>query len=231
MNYLELCQTTQLLLRGTNSKLSQPMSSLVGLEGLELEIASWIPLAWKRIQTSHPEFRFRQRRATLGLNADQRVVDVPNLVMDLDSVRPMAAGDCSPYILVELDGPGDQTPVYYSAYEHFAYSTIDRGNVATGRPLHFTMQPDGQMRLEPTPDAAYTLRFDYIAKPQELVDADDIPSMPERHHETIVWWAIRNYYCTTRAKAGDLRAESDRMLKAQMRELRNDQLPDLVVSS
>lgn len=231
MNYLELCQTTRMLLRGSNDKVSTQLTSLAGLEGLDYEIKSWIPMAWTAIQNDKEGWRFMRRSSSLVLNAGVREVDIKALITDLQRVVPMEAGDCSPYILVQLDSAGDQTQVYFTPYEEFRYSWIDRGNVAAGRPLRFTITPSGSIMLDPTPDAAYQLSFDYRIKPVTLVDEEQVPGMPAEYHEAIVWWAIRHYYCTTRTKLGELRQSAETEKARMMQKLYNEQLPTAYTTS
>lgn len=56
----------------------------------------------------------------------------------------------------------------------------------TGAPREWTVAPTGEVVLWPMPDAAYTIRGEHQVAPQTLLADDDVPEMPEKHHD-LIW--------------------------------------------
>lgn len=106
--------------------------------------------------------------------------------------------------------------VYEVPWDQFR-GYLDRSDVQSGRPLYYTMTPDNEMRVYPTPDQGYTVRFDYLYKPKIYTTADDALNLedyptvdnggntiagrglPPEHHELVAWYAVR-YWAETRGK-------------------------------
>ena len=61
-------------------------------------------------------------------------------------------------------------------------STIGVGGV----PIYVFRTPDNNYGLYPYPDKAYQLKYEYFARPTTLVNATDIPTIPEQFRQTIV---------------------------------------------
>ena len=58
----------------------------------------------------------------------------------------------------------------------------------------FTIKPDNTIVLEPPPDDAYTLTYDYLVEPTKMSAKTDESTIPERYHRVAiarakVWWA------------------------------------------
>ncbi|MCJ8335447.1 MAG: hypothetical protein MJH10_14570 [Epibacterium sp.] len=70
-------------------------------------------------------------------------------------------------------------------------STI--GIYTQGTPLHVGERPDEALVLDPIPDAAYSIIYEYYRAPQVLVTDTDEPYMSPEFHKAIVWLAIKNY--------------------------------------
>jgi len=62
-----------------------------------------------------------------------------------------------------------------------------------GEPQYFTLTPDGQMLVHPTPDKKYIMHFYCTSAIQELSDDLDEPFLPEHLHLMIVWKALMEY--------------------------------------
>jgi hypothetical protein len=70
---------------------------------------------------------------------------------------------------------------------------LDLNDPSSGTPTHYTVQ-NGEVRLWPTPDSAYTLRLRYYAKPATLVSGGDTPEIPGTYHHLLVTYALWHCY-------------------------------------
>ena len=55
-----------------------------------------------------------------------------------------------------------------------------------GVPLYVFRTPDNNYGLYPYPDNTYELKFEYYSRPTALVNATDVPTIPEQFRQTIV---------------------------------------------
>jgi hypothetical protein len=70
---------------------------------------------------------------------------------------------------------------------------LDLNAPSSGVPTHYTVQ-NGEVRLWPTPDTAYTLRLRYYATPTTLTANDDVPEIPGNYHHLLVTYALWHCY-------------------------------------
>ena len=73
-------------------------------------------------------------------------------------------------------------------YKEYVDRAIDQESTTSvgAVPSYVFRTPDNNYGLYPYPDAAYELKFDYYEKPAVLVNATDVPSIPEQFRQTIV---------------------------------------------
>lgn len=216
MTYLQLCQRIHTLLgmgsRGNTAKPGAVPTTTVGQVDELAEIVEWASMAWLNFQNSQ-RWGWLIQPGTLAFATGVDEV-VPTLTLtNYRDVEPFveAAGDPRRrYVLSypTADGPsaGEQK-CYYEPPDVFL-GFRDRAPMATGRPLVFTVHPDQTWQVWPTPDAGYTLRFQYLYKAKKLAAASDEAVLLEDHPATgrglpddlqdvVVWTAIR-YWAETR---------------------------------
>lgn len=228
MNYLQLTQTLHQLLRADNNKLGAAPTSVAAQDGLLGELVFFIDRAWQDIQNMPTRWRFMRSEGRLILPAG------------LDTISPSAIPDFDSYLLAEYSGRGrfltmfretvaDETTIRYVPYPEWQQSYLDRGDRGIGQPGSFTILPNSSLKFDLKADVPYTILLKYRRSTQPLVDNADVPIMPARHHMAIVWFAIANYYCTTRDGAEGLRQRSLLQLNREMRSLHNEQGDDVLV--
>lgn len=71
------------------------------------------------------------------------------------------------------------------------YFEADVGNLS--KPAQITETPDRLTDLYPSPEKPYRIYFNYERGPQQLVNEDDIPDLPEEFHDLIMWGAVKHY--------------------------------------
>jgi hypothetical protein len=67
--------------------------------------------------------------------------------------------------------------------------------VATGQPQQYVIEGNN-LRLYPTPDAAYTVKLRYYRLPEALVNANDVPETPPEYWDLLVSFAL--WHCFER---------------------------------
>ena len=92
-----------------------------------------------------------------------------------------------------------------------------------GKPSLVIIQPNNDLRLWPIPDKAYRIAYDYYQQPQILVDADDVPLIPEPWHKLIVYRAMMMY--GSYENAPEVKTAGMEGLSSVMPQLEYNQLP------
>ena len=233
MNRLQLCQTVQGLLRAATGALATTPTTTTGQTGVEGEIVRFVDYAYRDIQIEQEEWRFRTKRGSFVTVAGTRAYTISVTDTDFEKLLPSMAQDYSQFITHYLTATGvsDEQRLWFVPYEDWQQSWLEIGSRPQARPFNFTIEPDGQMALDPTPDAVYTVVFDYRRTLHELTTDSDAttgtPIIPARFHMAIVWKAVI-YYCITRGDTGALRQQADLELRRVMTDLRFDQLPTML---
>lgn len=90
-------------------------------------------------------------------------------------------------------GIADEHEIAEVAYDYWRsrYGRGDQNSMYWDRPVEWTVSPKNELIFGPWPDDAYQIRGQYQKGPQQLVANDDVPEMPERFHDYIVWEAER----------------------------------------
>lgn len=236
MTRLELCQAVQGLLRGATGALGTTPTTTISQTGVEGEIVRWVDYAYRDIQNEQEEWRFRTKRGSFNTVASTRAYTISVTDADFDKLLPSMAMSGDRYITIykTSEGVGTETPLYFVPYEEWQQGPLESGTQSEGKPVRYTLEPDGQMALDPTPDDIYTVRFDYRRTLHTLTTDSDAstgtPILPARHHFAIVWKAML-YYCLTRDGADKLEQRCAREYNRAMNELRFDQLPEMTMEA
>lgn len=121
-------------------------------------------------------------------------------------------------------GVGGEFPLIWTEWDAFR-RLYKVGTQNNGQPCRVSMSPDMKFVLGPKPDAIYTVNGVYQKGPQILAADDDIPEMPTRFHNLIVYEAMSKYGGTRVAPEAMLRAASEGGRLRAMLEI--DQLPKM----
>ena len=104
----------------------------------------------------------------------------------------------------------DERRIFYSNSELpvIAYQDyVPDDDRANGPPEYAVILPNNQLMLVPTPDAAYTIRYDYFKRPRVLAANTDEPLIPADYRMAIVGRALimyANYEAAEEAKVQGL---------------------------
>lgn len=217
--FLSLCQDVHRILGlgsvGNTAKPGTVPTTTVGQTDALAEIVDWVAKEWQRFQAEH-RWGWMVTTGTLAFAASTTTVRPLATLTTMAEWVPMIDGigwGARRYALCYLtaDGATAEQPIYFEEYDAFR-GLRDRGAVATGRPQFFTIEPNLDWHVYPTPDASYTIRFDYRVKPKLLAAAsdsatnlEDYPSagkgLPSHHQQVIVWRAVKQWAATRKDNA------------------------------
>jgi hypothetical protein len=228
MNYLQLVQTAQRILRATSDKLGAAPTTVVGQQGFNDELVFFIKQAWLDIQNSNTRWRFLWKEGTLTLPENADTI-TPFAISDFATLINADSDGRGRFITMLVDGPDSETTIRFVPYAAFQQSYLTRGVRGPGQPANFTVLPDERLRFDLIADRPYTIKINYNRTPQELVDNLDVPIVAERYHMAIVWWAIARYYCTTRDGAEKFRQKAAAEMAREMQKLNNEQVADPII--
>jgi hypothetical protein len=230
MTRLELCQEVQSILRAATGALGTTPTTTLAQTGVDGEIVRFVDRAYRDIQNEQEEWRFRTKRGSFNTVASQRVYTITVSDADFDVLLPSASHGGRRFITLykTSEGVANEQRLWFVPYEAWQQSFVDIGSRPEAQPVRFTIEPDGQMALDPTPDAIYTIVFDYRRTLHTLTSNSDAvtgtPILPARHHEAIVWRAVQ-HYCISRGEGGmAFRQQVDPEVRRSMNALRFDQL-------
>ncbi len=230
MTYLELCQRTHLLLglgsSGNTAKPGTKPSAVVGQVDELAELVAWVRDEWTEFQGSK-RWGWMIQSGTLvfaSFNTVTPTTTLPTFAELLPFVVPMPArSNAEQYVTMHLtaDSAATERRVRFVPYDEFR-GRYDTQTVPAGFPSIYTIRPNRDITVWPTPDASYTMRFDYRTMPQTLTADADTPlnhpatgkGLPAAFHEIICWLACKRFAVVR--KDGDMLALASMKIKAQM---------------
>lgn len=231
MNYLQLVQKFMRYVRAGDAPagVASP-STVVGQMEVEYEAVQFINDAYTDIQNEKDEWTFRVGRSSFPTVASQRtysVSDIQATIADYECSYAQLNADLYRFIVVNLTsaGTGNQSRCIYIPYEDWR-GLWDIGNRGTGMPCRFTVQPNGSLEFDPTPDNVYTLTLDYRKAVDELATDDDEPIFGAPYHDAIVWDALL-LYCATRDDTDALEARATHHGGVMKRKMYRELLPEM----
>lgn len=225
MNYLELVKR---LAQEAGTIEPDKITTVAGQTGHIRDLVTWINQAWYEIQLMHDNWRWMVKKATMTLTADQDTytkVEIIAQIPDFDEIVPFTADHEPRYILVDQGG-NTHSQCWYYEYENFR-GLHDRWVETSSFPQRYTTSPDESIIVDPAPQDALALEFDYRLQRQNLTQDTDVPLLPERFHMAIVYRALWDHAGYDEANVQFQRAE--RLYRRYKRWLLNDQLPDYTV--
>lgn len=208
------------------------LTTVQNLNGELLRLRNWIRDAWQELQQERSDWRFMKKPFSFVTEAGvQRyplsVVQDVNGSIDIDRFKQDS---------FSIDPPTDtdrmqEQPLGMMAYDHFrnmyivGYPVTDPGRWQ--RPMTATIDDDKSIAFGPCPDLAYTIRGECWINPQ-ILDADtDVPIMPAKYHNVIVYRAMKKY--AGFESANDVRVRSVQEGTAPELTLFNEQLPPVTI--
>ncbi|MFT6773834.1 MAG: hypothetical protein ACJA1L_001544 [Paracoccaceae bacterium] len=182
MNYLELCQKVARE-SGITSGLTVPLT-VNSQTGTLKGIVGWTADAWNDVQVLSQDWRWMRGEYEKTLLAD----------LGTYSPAGMAAVRHAKWITnssVTISDPADATGresfLKYIPWTTFRTERLVGVSRSVRRtPIEWSIDPQDQFVMWPTPDIVYTIRGEYQKAPQTLALDTDIPEIPVAHHD-LIW--------------------------------------------
>ena len=171
-------------------------TAVTGQTGEYNRLVEWIQSAHEEIQAKWNDWAFLWKEESFSTIADQADYDLtdsgdmggaPNVISDFNEFAMFqpSSGLVGPKIWI--DTTTDQlTFIPWSEYDQNAYS-------GTQKPYEFTITPAGKFKFLPTPDAIYSVTFEYYRTPYVMAADADVPLIPTRFQRAIVARAMVYY--------------------------------------
>lgn len=190
--FLELCA----LLATRSGAVGTAPAAVTGQTGRQAKCVDWVMNAWTLIQNDLPEANWLQGEVSAvsltisTMSYSATALGVATRFGSWKGDRMVDGLAYRPWTIYNNSiGQSDETVLREITYQQWRVN-YDRNTHTATRPLYYAMAPDDTMRFGPKPDIAYKVRGEYQKSPQVLAANGDIPEMPTRFHETIVWRAI-----------------------------------------
>jgi hypothetical protein len=233
VNYLQLAQKLHLILRiGEETPGTQPASVTGTNTGAVAEIVQWVKHSTNDIIGMQTEWDFLRASGSLLLASGGRVLTAAAIkaqIADLDIITPFTGSDGAFLGITPTNIAGAAEMRLALIPVGQWYGQYDMPPLPTGQPCYATLNPDGSLECDAIADQDYTIRCNYAKAASDLANDSDVPIIPARYHNAIVWWAAVNYYCGTRDEVSEFRQKADLMLKRELVRLYNEQLPDFTL--
>jgi hypothetical protein len=181
MNFLDLCKRAH-----TESGLSGAgPSTVIGQTGVTARMIRYVEREWRRIQGLHDHWYFMRNQVSVSTVIGQREYDpaVDWLIDDFD----LPYTDTFKF----TDNTGKLRFIDWNTWTASNYDVASV--VQPGKPGAFTWSPQLEIITDRNPDAAYQIQLEYHRAPQSLVMDTDVPIMPARFHDLIVYAAVMRF--------------------------------------
>jgi hypothetical protein len=200
---------------------SGSLSTVKNQVGELKRLVNWIARAYTGILARHRDWLFLQQPVLFNTTADKASYNYTEV--GVWSLRDYKKNSFRCYPLgqpdAELELPWMPWQEFRDTYQFGAYRSLTR------RPEAFTLDPQRNLVLGPTPDAVYTINGECWARPTDLVNDDDMPILPGHFHMMIVYRAMMFYGAYE--SAPEVYANGEREYSIMFAQLTADQLPPI----
>lgn len=148
-------------------------------KGQLAQLVSWVAQAYLDILNEWHDWKFLWAESTLDC-----VVGQPDYALQSNLRR---INEDAVYLTGGTLGV-DKQPIGYIEYDQ--YRRNKGWHAGRGTPAHFTIKPDGKIKLLPAPDDTYTVEYEYWKTPTPLVGNTDNPLFDSVYDNAIVWRAV-----------------------------------------
>jgi hypothetical protein len=211
------------------------LQTVQNLNGELLRLRNWIRDAWQELQQERTDWKFMKTPFSFSLTPGvQRyslaTVQAANASIDIDMYKQDS---------FSLDLPGDtgtearsaEVPLGVMAYNHFRNMYVVGYPIGDStrwqQPMTAAIDDDRTLCFGPAPDLAYLIRGECWINPQILSADTDVPIMPAKYHNVIVYRAMKKY--AGYESANDVRVRSVQEGNAPELTLFNEQLPQVTI--
>ncbi len=167
-----------------------PIVSALTAFGDDARMFGWINVAWTRIQ-NETDWRWMRKSVVKDLLPNiMRYVATDVAGFNLANVDRWVRQGANYNPLTYLaSAPSLLTPLSVYPDDAFWRDFINAAHVAAP-PMYWSVDYNGDLLIGPKPDVARKLVIDYWSTNQTLVLDADIPAMPAKFHDLLVWGAL-----------------------------------------
>lgn len=171
--------------------------TVVGQTGELLRLVDWISDSWNDIQTSSEFWRWMRKSfyvdtvAADGAYAFGDCTDTVSLAVITRWAR-WYQGKYDWKCYLSSGGVAGEYFLIWMDWEDFKYQ-YRKGTQTDGKPIHVSQDPTGAFVLGPKPSAVYRVSGDYQIGTQIMTADADLPEMPARFHDLIMYEAMSKY--------------------------------------
>lgn len=186
MNYLQLANRV----KSESARSGGTIASKATAFGDDVRIFGWLANAWVELQ-NETDWRWMRKSVEKDiLNATIRYTPT-NLtgfnILDLRRwVEPTR--DYQP-LVYQVSAPAYRSPLEWVAVDAFRRDFVNTPHQASS-PQYWSVDYNDDLLIGPTPVGAWKLVIDYWQDVVPLVLDADVPAMPARFHEILVWRAL-----------------------------------------
>lgn len=162
-------------------------SAVTGQTGRLLKIVEWTAQAWTLIQNLHADWRFLRREFSGTTTAGSGAYTAAS--WNLDDFAQWITERHAATIYLTATGPSDERHLSEIDWQDYR-RLYGRGTQVNNYPTHYAISPANEFCLGAIPNATYTVRGEYVRRPQVLAANTDEPLIPVRFHDIIVWRAL-----------------------------------------
>lgn len=171
-------------------------AAVTGQTGRQAKCVDWVLNAWEMIQNDSADWTWMQAEiASVALTINDMSYSGADLGIatrfgEFKGDRASRGFIYQPWTIYDNSiGQADESPLSQIPYDLWR-TKYDRLTHDANRPIEYAIAPDRSIRFGPKPDKAYRVRGEYRKSMQTLAADGDIPELPDRFHDIIVWRAI-----------------------------------------
>lgn len=194
---------------------------------------TWVQSEWLDLQTSARQWNFLQVAGEFDLTANQASYTPQQAKATIDGTTTGASihAEWKPNtfrIATAGASYADEALLGYMPWETFRDVYQFGSQRATrSKPVVFSIDPQEKLWFGNTPDAAYTVPYEFYRTPQALSADSDAPLMPARFHSLVAYRALRAYGIFM--AASEVIGRADQKISELDAQLRADQLPQMML--
>lgn len=189
--FLEICQNVARE-TGTVPNIGDP-SSVIGQSGRLARVVSWVRTAWTAIQNDRDDWKWMEDDFTGTTVAGTQFYAGADFDLTRFSEWVWRDDPNEGFITLYDPAEGQATEGFLTCWDFDVFrrrAMIGSAASETGKPVVYTCNSKGELGFYKTPDKGYTVRGRYRKSPQTLAANDDVPEMPARFHDLIMWRAL-----------------------------------------
>jgi len=198
--------------------------------GDDARIFQWVNWAHRDICLMHESWLFRRGTALAETSTQTLPHDLASPGFGLPDFAQWKSenNEYRPSAWRVADGQASEQELKFLTWDEFRKLFV-LGTHTSGGLQYWSVDPAGLMYVGPTPDAAHKVRADYIKDVVDMAADADVPVLPTRFHNLIVWRALAEYGGFD--AAGEVFQRADKNYNMGLSALLQSQLPKRWISA